>query len=123
MKSLFIYKNVTQSDALESYANTKLEKVDKYLDADCEVTLTFELKGKENICTIGINGKRQYFKAKKHTDSMYDACAMSINNLKNTLSEDKQRRKSKWKRIKTYKDVAFEEDIDIDIEDILTDIE
>lgn len=117
MKSLFIYKNVKQSDTLEDYARGKLSKLGNYLDATSEVVVTFELKGKENICTIGVNGKRHYFKSKKNTDSMYEACAMSINNLKTTLSKEKDRCKTKWKRAKGLR-VKLAENVLEDIDNI-----
>lgn len=102
MVNTFVYRDVKHSEALEEYAIRKLVKVEKYLKEDAQVHITFERKGKEHICTVGIDG-RHYYKSTKSTDSMYDAIDLCATSLKNTLSKDKDKCKSKWKRARGLK--------------------
>lgn len=117
MNSFFVYRNVKHSDALEEYTLKRLNKVEKYIKEDAQVHITFDKKGSEHICSVGIDG-RYYFKSKKSTESMYDAVDLCVQSLKNTLSKDKDKCKSKWKRsngFKSFDMCDIEDDCDYEL--------
>lgn len=118
MDCFFVYKDLKRSDALEGYVLKRLGKVEKYLKDDAQVHIVFATKGDEYICSIGIEDKH-YFKSVKSKESMYTAIDLCVHSLKNILSKDKDKRKSKWKRNKGIKnsDVIKPDDYVYDYDD------
>lgn len=96
-KHIFVYKGIEHSKYLEDYATKRVAKILKYIEDSSKITISFELKGKESICTIGVNNKL-YHKSKQSTESMYDAIDKCVLSLKNSLAKDKGKQLAKLRK-------------------------
>ena len=87
------FKNLDPSDALKSYAQKKLDRIDKLLDTPADATIVFSVEKIRHIAEVSLTGDRLKLHAREESDNMYSSIDMVIDKLKKQLnrSRDKER--------------------------------
>lgn len=89
------FRHMEQSDALKSYAEEKLERVVKYIDAPINVQVYFTVEKKiRHIVEIVITAKGVNTKATEATNDMYAAIDAVIDKIERQLKRYKEKIKA-----------------------------
>jgi putative sigma-54 modulation protein len=88
------FRHMEQSDALKSYAEEKLERVTKYIDAPINAQVFFAVEKIRHIVEIVINAKGVNTKASEATNDMYAAVDAVIDKIERQLKRYKEKIKA-----------------------------
>ncbi|HEY4744888.1 MAG TPA: ribosome-associated translation inhibitor RaiA [Desulfuromonadaceae bacterium] len=89
------FRHMEQSDALKSYAEEKLERVAKYIDAPINAQIYFTVEKKiRHIVEIVITAKGVNTKAAEATNDMYAAVDAVIDKIERQLKRYKEKIKA-----------------------------
>ena len=89
------FRQMEQSDALKKYAEEKLDRVKKYIDAPINVQVYFTVEKKiRHIVEIVITGKGLSTKASESTNDMYAAIDAVIDKIERQLKRYKEKIKA-----------------------------
>ena len=95
MQVTMTFRHMEQSDALKAYAEEKLERVTKYIDAPINVQVYFSVEKKiRHIVEIVINSKGISTKASDATNDMYAAIDAVIDKIERQLVRYKEKIKA-----------------------------
>ena len=102
-------KNIEVTEAIRSYIESKIGRVQKYFkDTDLTATVTIRVRGKEQIVEVTIPASKMVLRAEeKHTD-LYAAVDLVSDKL------ERQIRKNKTKARKNLKQTIIFNDFDVD---------
>lgn len=73
MQISITFKKIESSDALKSYVQEKLEKLDKMLDAPAEANLVLSVEKIRHIAEINLSCEKLKIHAKEEAETMYSA--------------------------------------------------
>ena len=88
------FRHMEQSDALKSYAEEKLDRVTKYIDAPITAQVFFTVEKIRHIVEIVINAKGVNTKASEATNDMYAAVDSVIDKIERQLKRYKEKIKA-----------------------------
>ncbi|MCF8075631.1 MAG: ribosome-associated translation inhibitor RaiA [Desulfotignum sp.] len=73
MQLAITFKQMESSDALKSYAQEKLDKLDKMLDAPGEANLVLSIEKIRHIAEVNLVSDKLRINAKEEAETMYSA--------------------------------------------------
>jgi len=89
------FKNVDPSNALKSYAQEKLDRLDKYLDNPAEASVILTVEKFRHIAEVNIIGDRLTINGKEETGDMYSALDMVVDKLEKQIKKNKEKIRSR----------------------------
>jgi len=102
-------KNIEVTEAIRSYIESKIGKVEKYFsDTDLTATVTIRVRGKEQIVEVTIPASKMVLRAEEKHDDLYAAVDLVSDKL------ERQIRKNKTKARKNLKQTIIFNDFDVD---------
>ena len=102
-------KNIEVTDAIKSYIESKIGRVEKYFkDTDLTATVTIRVRGKEQIVEVTIPASRMVLRAEEKHNDLYAAVDLVSDKL------ERQIRKNKTKARKNLKQTIIFNDFDVD---------
>lgn len=107
------FKNIDPSDALRTYIEKKLDKIDKLLDNPAEANVVFSVEKIRHTTEVNLTCDRMTIHASEETGSMYSSIDMVIDKIRTQIDKNKkkiQRKKTQNREsIKTGPRVEEEE--------------
>ncbi len=85
------FKNFDSSEALRSYVNSRLEKLDKLLDAPVEANVVLYVEKIRHIAEITISGDKLSIHATEESESMYSSIDMAADKIKAQIKKSKEK--------------------------------
>lgn len=85
------FKNLDSSDALRSYVQKKLDRIDKLLDNPAEANVVFSVEKIRHTAEINLAGDRLNIHAKEESESMYSSIDMVVDKLKKQLHKNREK--------------------------------
>jgi putative sigma-54 modulation protein len=85
------FKNIDASDHLKSYAQEKLDRLDKFLDNPAEANVVLRVEKFRHIAEVNIFGDRLNIIGKEETEDMYSAIDMVLDKLEKQIKKNKQK--------------------------------
>ncbi len=102
-------KNIEVTEAIRSYIESKIGKVEKYFkDTDLTATVTIRVRGKEQIVEVTIPASKMVLRAEEKHSDLYAAVDLVSDKL------ERQIRKNKTKARKNLKQTIIFNDFDVD---------
>ena len=102
-------KNIEVTEAIRSYIESKIGKVEKYFkDTDLTATVTIRVRGKEQIVEVTIPASKMVLRAEEKHNDLYAAVDLVSDKL------ERQIRKNKTKARKNLKQTIIFNDFDVD---------
>ena len=102
-------KNIEVTDAIKSYIESKVGRLEKYFkDTDLKATVNVRVRGKDQIVEVTIPTDRVTLRAEDTHNDLYAAIDLVIEKL------ERQIRKNKSKAKKSLKQVVVFNDFDVD---------
>jgi len=95
MQTSLTFKNLDPSEDLKSYASTKIDRLDKYLDNSPEACIVLTVEKFRHIAEINFTGDRLSLVVRKETNDMYSAIDMALDRLKEQIKKGKQKRRNR----------------------------
>jgi putative sigma-54 modulation protein len=89
MQTSVTFKNIDPSDHLRSYAQDKLDRLDKFLDNPAEANVMLRVEKFRHIAEVNINGDRLNIVGKEETEDMYSAIDMVLDKLEAQIKKSK----------------------------------
>jgi putative sigma-54 modulation protein len=87
------FRNIDSSDALKSYVQEKLDKLDKMFDSPAEAHVVLSVEKIRHIAEISLNCDRLKIHAKEETDSMYSAIDTLVDKVKLQVKKNKEKQR------------------------------
>jgi putative sigma-54 modulation protein len=87
------FRNIDSSDALKSYVQEKLDRLDKMLDSPAEAHVVLSVEKIRHIAEISLNCDRLKINAKEETDSMYAAIDALTDKVKLQVKKNKEKQR------------------------------
>ena len=56
----FTGRDIEPTEAIKSYATSKLSKLEKYLGEDFDASITFKIEGNEQIAEFRVTSRKKY---------------------------------------------------------------
>lgn len=81
MKIAYTFRRMETSEALRSYAQAKLEKLDRYLHEPAEAEITFSVEGRQHAVAAHVMAGPESYRGYEASDDMrasVDACVDKI---------------------------------------------
>ena len=94
------FRNLDPSDALKSYVQKKLDRLDKLLDTPLEADVLFSVSKIRHICEVRLSGDRLNLNAREETESMYSAIDMVLDKLRKQLTRSRDRERERRTGVK-----------------------
>ncbi len=102
-------KNIEVTEAIRSYIESKIGRVEKYFkDTDLTATVTIRVRGKEQIVEVTIPASKMVLRAEEKHSDLYAAVDLVSDKL------ERQIRKNKTKARKNLKQTIIFNDFDVD---------
>ncbi len=102
-------KNIEVTEAIRSYIESKIGRVQKYFkDTDLTATVTIRVRGKEQIVEVTIPASKMVLRAEEKHNDLYAAVDLVSDKL------ERQIRKNKTKARKNLKQTIIFNDFDVD---------
>lgn len=102
-------KNIEVTEAIKSYIESKIGRVEKYFkDTDLTATVTIRVRGKEQIVEVTIPASKMVLRAEEKHNDLYAAVDLVSDKL------ERQIRKNKTKARKNLKQTIIFNDFDVD---------
>lgn len=99
MKFIIHGRKVEVTDAIRSYIEAKIGRLDKYLESPDDVTATVvaKVRGKEQIIEVTIPLKRVLLRSEESHDDLYAAIDIASDKLERQIRKNKTRMNRKYK--------------------------
>ena len=91
MQISITFKKIESSDALKSYVQEKLEKLDKMLDAPAEANLVLSVEKIRHIAEINLSCEKLKIHAKEEAETMYSAIDGLADKLQILIKKNKEK--------------------------------
>jgi ribosome hibernation promoting factor len=91
MQTSVTFKNIDPSDHLRSYAQEKLDRLDKFLDNPAEANVVLRVEKFRHIAEVNIYGDRLNIIGKEETEDMYSAIDMVLDKLEAQIKKNKEK--------------------------------
>lgn len=85
------FKNFDSSEALRSYVQSRLEKLDKLLDAPVEANVVLCVEKIRHIAEITLVGDKLNLHATEESESMYSSIDMATDKIKAQIKKSKEK--------------------------------
>jgi putative sigma-54 modulation protein len=85
------FKNFDSSEALRSYVQSRLEKLDKLLDAPVEANVVLCVEKIRHIAEVTLIGDKLSLHATEESDSMYSSIDMAADKIKGQIKKSKEK--------------------------------
>lgn len=85
------FRHMESSDALKSYAEEKLSKVEKYIDEPIVAQVVFTVEKIRHMAEVTLNAKGITIKASEETNDMYAAVDAVLDKIERQLRRYKER--------------------------------
>lgn len=85
------FKNFDSSDALKSYVQGKLDKLDKLLDSPVEANVVFSVEKIRHIAEVTLTGDRLNIHATEESESMYSSIDMVVDKIRKQIKKTKEK--------------------------------
>ena len=85
------FKNFDSSEALRSYVQSRLEKLDKLLDAPVEANVVLCVEKIRHIAEVTLMGDKLSLHATEESDSMYSSIDMAADKIKAQIKKSKEK--------------------------------
>ncbi|WP_027358712.1 ribosome hibernation-promoting factor, HPF/YfiA family [Desulforegula conservatrix] len=85
------FKNFDSSEALRSYVQTRLEKLDKLLDAPVEANVVLCVEKIRHIAEVTLVGDKLSLHATEESESMYSSIDMAADKIKAQIKKSKEK--------------------------------
>ncbi len=85
------FKNFDSSEALRSYVQSRLEKLDKLLDAPVEANVVLCVEKIRHIAEVTLIGDKLSLHATEESDSMYSSIDMAADKIKAQIKKSKEK--------------------------------
>lgn len=95
MQTSLTFKNLDPSESLKSYASTKIDRLDKYLDNPPEASIVLTVEKFRHIAEINFLGDRLSLVVRKETNDMYSAIDMALDRLEEKIKKGKQKKRNR----------------------------
>ena len=95
MQTSLTFKNLDPSENLKSYASTKIDRLDKYLDNPPEASIVLTVEKFRHIAEINFMGDSLDLVAKIETNDMYSAIDMALDRLKKQIKKGKEKKRNR----------------------------
>ena len=92
-------KDVTATEAIKDYVSKKMDRIEKYFDADVDVNVTIRTEKTEAIAEMGVKVKQDTYRAVTSHRDMYASIDKDIDILEGQI-----------RKVKTRKDKSNKED-------------
>jgi putative sigma-54 modulation protein len=110
MQTSVTFKNIDPSDHLRSYAQEKLDRLDKFLDNPAEANVVLRVEKFRHIAEVNINGDRLNIIGKEETEDMYSAIDMVLDKLEAQIKKNKEKtREHRGSGKNRYREAAIRE--------------
>ena len=99
MKFIIHGRKVEVTDAIRSYIEAKIGRLDKYLESPDDVTATVvcKIRGKEQIVEVTIPLKKVLLRSEESHDDLYAAIDIASDKLERQIRKNKTRMNRKYK--------------------------
>jgi len=107
------FKNLEPSDALKSYVNEKLDRMEKYFNGPAEANVVLSIEKFRHTAEINIAGDRLMINGKEETGEMYSAIDVVLDKLEVQIKKNKQKSRAfrtKDKISETAMNMSLEEE-------------
>ncbi|MCZ6746800.1 MAG: ribosome-associated translation inhibitor RaiA [Acidobacteria bacterium] len=94
----FTCRQTRLTPALRQFAEEKLSRLQRYLDADSEVHMVLSVEKHRHQAEMMINSARRLFTGTAITDDLYAAIGLVLDKLEKQLRRDKRRRNNRRRR-------------------------
>jgi putative sigma-54 modulation protein len=91
MQTSVTFKNLVSSENLKSYAEEKLDRLDKYLYNPAEANVVLCVEKFRHIAEINIKGDKLNINSKEETSDMYSAIDMVMDKVEKQIKKSKQK--------------------------------
>lgn len=81
MKIAYTFRQLQPSESLRSYANAKLDKLDRYLHDTAEAEVTFSIEGRQQVVAVHVMAGAESYRGHGASEDMrasLDACVDKI---------------------------------------------
>lgn len=94
----FTCRQTRLTPALRQFAEEKLSRLQRYVDADSEMHMVLSVEKHRHQAEMTINSARRLFTGTAITDDLYAAIALVLEKLEKQLRRDKRRRTDRRRR-------------------------
>ena len=94
----FTCRQTRLTPALRQFAEDKLSRLERYLDADSEVHMVLSVEKHRHQAEMMINSTRRLFTGTAITDDLYAAIGLVLEKMEKQLRRDKRRRNDRRRR-------------------------
>ena len=91
MQTSLTFKNLDPSDPLKEHVESKLNRLDKFLDNVAEANVVFSVEKSRHTAEISISGDRLNIISKEETHDMYKAFDLALDKIEKQLKKGKQK--------------------------------
>jgi putative sigma-54 modulation protein len=85
MRIEFTFRNMESSEAMKNYAQDKLGKLQKYVRAPLEVTVTFSTERHNHCVDVSLHADNQHLQGNEGQEDMYAAIDLVTDKLQRQL--------------------------------------
>lgn len=85
------FKNLDPSDALRSYIQKKLDRIDKLLDNPAEANVVFSVEKIRHTAEINLSSDKLTIHAKEESENMYSSIDTVVDKLKKQLTKSRDK--------------------------------
>ncbi|WP_457571082.1 ribosome hibernation-promoting factor, HPF/YfiA family [Desulfovulcanus sp.] len=102
MKIKFTFKNFEPSDHLKKYAQTRLEKISKYIadSENAELQVNLEVEKFRHIAEVILTGKNLHISANEESEDMYSTIDLILDKLEAQVKKVRDKVKDRHKKKK-----------------------
>jgi len=91
MNTSVSFKNIEPSDALKEYIHSKLEKLEKRLDAPAEAEVVFTVEKIRHIIEVRLDSDKIHIQAKEESEDMYSSIDLVLEKIKRQIKRSKDK--------------------------------
>jgi len=97
-------KNINITEAIRSYVNKKLSKLDKYLDKPLDINVLLEVQKNIQLVEILANANGVVLKGREGSEDLYSSVDLAMDKIERQLIKYKEKLKSKKFLEKNYEE-------------------
>ncbi len=98
----FTCRQTRLTPALRQFAEEKLSRLQRYLDADSEVHIVLSVEKHRHQAEMMLNSARRLYTGTAITDDLYAAIGLVLEKMEKQLRRDKRRRSDRRRRRETH---------------------
>jgi len=93
MQISYTFRNLDSSNALKTYAQEKVERVNKYLDKASEAHVTCSLERHHHVCDITIHAGPFSMRGREKSEDFYSSVDLAMDKIERQLKRYKEKLK------------------------------